>query len=68
MTIDDGPITTTVVTRFLVIKVDFAYNGIIGQTSLHTMEVVVLTYHQLVKFPTRYGIGHVQSDQLELVI
>ncbi|RWW01580.1 hypothetical protein GW17_00035377 [Ensete ventricosum] len=38
------------------------YNAIIGRPTLNRLKAVVSTYHQLLKFPTRAGVGKVRSD------
>ena len=40
-----------------------AYNLIIGRVALKEFEVVPSTVHQMLKFPTPYGVGEVQGDQ-----
>ena len=40
------------------------YNAIIGRPTLNSWKVVTSTYHLSVKFPTEYGIGQAQKDQL----
>ena len=42
----------------------FSYNAIIGRPTLNSWKVVTSTYHLSVKFPTKYGIGQAQEDQL----
>ena len=37
---------------------------IIGMPTLNSWKAITSTYHLLVKFPTEYGIGQVQGDQL----
>ena len=41
-----------------------SYNAIIGRPTLNNWKAVTLTYHLSVKFPTNYGVGQVQGDQL----
>ena len=41
-----------------------SYNSIIGQLTLNSWKAVTSTYHLFVKFPTNYGIGQEQGDQL----
>ena len=50
--------------NFLVVDCSSFYNAIIGRPTLNSWKVVSSTYHLLVKFPTKHGIGHVQGDQL----
>ena len=41
-----------------------SYNAIIGRPTLNSWKAVTSTYHLSVKFPTEYGVGQVQEDQL----
>ena len=41
-----------------------SYNAIIGRPILNSWKAVTSTYHLSVKFPTEYGVGQVQGDQL----
>ena len=50
--------------NFLVVDCSSSYNGIIGRPTLNNLKAVTFTYHLLVKFPTEYGVGKVQGDQL----
>ena len=50
--------------NFLVVDCSSSYNAIIGRLTLNSWKVVTSTYHLTVKFPTKYGIGQVQGDQL----
>ena len=50
--------------NFLVVDCSFSYNAIIGRPTLNSWKAVISTYHLLVKFPTKYGVGQVQGDQL----
>ena len=45
-------------------KVKVSYNAIIGQPTLKSWKATTSTYHLSMKFPTEYGIGEVQGDQL----
>nr|XP_023913140.1 uncharacterized protein LOC112024737 [Quercus suber] len=49
---------------FLVVDYSSSYNAIIGKPTLNSWKAVTSTYHLSVKFPTDYGIGQVQGDQL----
>ena len=50
--------------NFLVVDCSSSYNAIIGRPTLNSWKAVTSTYHLSVKFPTDYGIGQVQGDQL----
>ena len=50
--------------NFLMVDCSSSYNVIIGRPTLNSWKVVKSTYHLLVKFPTEYGVGQVQGDQL----
>ena len=50
--------------NFLVVDCSLSYNAIIGRPTLNSWKAVTFTYHLSVKFPTEYGIGEVQGDQL----
>ena len=70
-----GTITLPVVVRthpqqvtrnvnFLVVDCSSSYNAIIGRSTLNSWKAVTSTYHLSIKFPTEYGVGEVQGDQL----
>lgn len=42
--------------KFLVIDGDSTYNIILGRAWLHDMKAIPPTYHQVVKFPTPWGV------------
>ena len=50
--------------NFLVVDCSFTYNAIIGRRALNAWRVATSTYHLLVKFPTKYGIGEARGDQM----
>ena len=50
--------------NFLVVDCSSSYNAIIGRPTLNSWKTVTSTYHLSVKFPTKYGVGEVQGDQL----
>ena len=49
---------------FLVVDCSSAYNGIIGRPTLNSWKAATSTYHLMIKFPTEYGIGELQGDQV----
>ena len=50
--------------NFLIVDCSSFYNAIIGRPTLNNWKSVTFTFHLSVKFPTNYGIGQVQGDQL----
>ena len=50
--------------NFFVVNCSSSYNAIIGRPTLNSWKAVTSTYHLSVKFPTEYGVGEVQGDQL----
>ena len=64
VTIKTYPQQLTREVNFLVVDCSFAYNTIIGRPMLKKWLVAMSTYHLLVKFPTEYGIGETQGDQM----
>ena len=58
------PQQITKLVNFLVVDCSSSYNAIIGRPTLNSWKTVTSTYHLSVKFPTEYGIGQAQGDQL----
>ncbi|XP_056843235.1 uncharacterized protein LOC130495757 [Raphanus sativus] len=50
-------------TKFLVVDCPSSYNVIVGRSWIHDLGAVPSTLHQLVKFPTPWGIKAVKGDQ-----
>ena len=50
--------------NFLVVDCSSFYNAIIGRPTLNSWKAVTSIYHLSIKFPTEYGVGEVQGDQL----
>ncbi|XP_030924206.1 uncharacterized protein LOC115951026 [Quercus lobata] len=50
--------------NFLVVDCTSSYNAIIGRPTLNSWKAITSTYDLSVKFPTEYGIGQAQGDQL----
>jgi len=49
--------------KFLVVDCQSAYNMILGRPWIHAMGAVPSTLHQMVKFPTPWGIRIIRGDQ-----
>ncbi|XP_057808892.1 uncharacterized protein LOC131023369 [Salvia miltiorrhiza] len=50
-------------TRFLVVDAPSAYNVILGCPWIHGMEAVPSTYHQVIRFPTKWGVKEIKGEQ-----
>ncbi|XP_030934844.1 uncharacterized protein LOC115960206 [Quercus lobata] len=50
--------------NFLVVDCSSSCNAIIKRPTLNNWKVITSIYHQSVKFPTGYGVGQVQGNQL----
>ncbi|XP_018479426.2 uncharacterized protein LOC130501630 [Raphanus sativus] len=50
-------------TKFLVVDCPSSYNVILGRPWIHDMGAVPSTLHQLVKFPTPWGVKVIRGDQ-----
>ncbi|XP_048623808.1 uncharacterized protein LOC125592590 [Brassica napus] len=50
-------------TKFLVVDFDSSYNIILGRPWINRMGTVPSTLHQMVKFPTPWGIKAIRGDQ-----
>ncbi|KAL8115462.1 hypothetical protein AgCh_022089 [Apium graveolens] len=48
---------------FVVVKASSTYNAIVGRTGIHAFKAVPSSYHSVMKFPTRNGIGEERGDQ-----
>ena len=60
MTIGDYPQQITKDVTFLVVDCSSTYNAIIGRLTLNSWKAITLTYHLMIKFPTKYGIGELR--------
>ncbi|RWW43394.1 hypothetical protein BHE74_00050959, partial [Ensete ventricosum] len=65
VTFGGEPRSKTLLVSFMVVKLPSAYNTIIGRPTLNRLRAVVSTYHRVLKFPTRAGVGEVRSDPRE---
>ncbi|XP_009771288.1 uncharacterized protein [Nicotiana sylvestris] len=50
-------------TKFQVIEMHMAYNMILGRPWIHKMDIVLSTLHQVIKFPSQWGIRPIHGDQ-----
>ena len=48
---------------FAVLDSPLAYNMILGRPWIHKMREVPSTYHQVVRFPTKWGIKEIKGEQ-----
>ncbi|XP_021769851.1 uncharacterized protein LOC110734100 [Chenopodium quinoa] len=51
--------------KFLVIGTLSSYNMILGRPWIHEMKAIPSTYHQVIKFPTRWGIQEIRGNPKE---
>ncbi|XP_070015783.1 uncharacterized protein [Nicotiana sylvestris] len=54
---------SSVVTKGEVVEMEMAYNMILGRPWIHEMDVVLSTLHQVIKFPSPWGIRQICGDQ-----
>ncbi|KAL8095305.1 hypothetical protein AgCh_036681 [Apium graveolens] len=47
----------------MVVKASSTYNAIMGRTGIHAFKAAPSSYHSVMKFPTRNGIGEERGDQ-----
>ncbi|XP_070028852.1 uncharacterized protein [Nicotiana sylvestris] len=50
-------------TKFQVVYMEMAYNMIMGRPWIHDMDAVPSTLHQVIKFPSPWGIYQIRGDQ-----
>ncbi|XP_019242000.1 PREDICTED: uncharacterized protein LOC109222045 [Nicotiana attenuata] len=50
-------------TKFQVVEMDMVYNMILGRPWIHEMDAVPSTLHQVIKFPSQWGIRQIRGDQ-----
>ncbi|XP_074360941.1 uncharacterized protein LOC141701177 [Apium graveolens] len=63
VTIGEEPRGATQMLNFQVVKAASTYNAIMSRTGIHAFKVVPSTYHMVLKFPTRNGVGEARGDQ-----
>ena len=64
VTVGDYPQQFTKDVTFLVVDCSFTYTAILGRPTLNSWKAVTLTYHLIIKFPTKYGVGEIHGDQV----
>ena len=62
--VGDYPQQITKDVTFLVVDCSSAYNAILGRPTLNSWKAVTSTYHLMIKFPTNYGVGKLQGNQV----
>ncbi|XP_070020413.1 uncharacterized protein [Nicotiana sylvestris] len=50
-------------TKFQVVNMEMAYNMILGRPWIHEMDIGPSTLHQVIKFPSPWGICQIRGDQ-----
>ncbi|KAJ0967918.1 hypothetical protein J5N97_024835 [Dioscorea zingiberensis] len=63
VTVGNSPRSSTVTTKFLVVRCASSCNVILGRPTLNSMKAIISTYHLLLKFPTESGSAEVRGDQ-----
>ena len=63
LTLGEPPCQATTAVRFLIVDVPSAYNILLGRPSLNAIKAIPSTYHMMIKFPTKSGVGMVRGDQ-----
>ncbi|RWW80042.1 hypothetical protein BHE74_00011642 [Ensete ventricosum] len=61
VTFEGEPRPKTLMVSFMVVNLPSAYNAIIGYPTLNRLKAVVSTYHRLLKFSTRAGVGELRT-------
>ena len=62
--VGDYPQQITKDVTFLVVDCSPAYNAILGRPTLNSWKAVTSTYYLMIKFPTNYGVGELQGNQV----
>ena len=62
--VDNYPQQVTKNVMFLVVDCSSAYNAILGRPTLNSWKAITLTYHLMIKFPTKYGVGELCGNQV----
>ena len=64
MTVGDYPQQITRDVTFRVVDCSSAYTGILRRPTLNSWKATTSTYHLIIKFPIKYGIGELRGDQV----
>ena len=63
-TFADENVARTIVIRYIVVNVSFAYNLLLGQASLNMLRVVASTAHMRIRLPSdEGGVITIKADQ-----
>ena len=62
--VDNYPQQVTKDVMFLVVDCSSAYNAILGRSTFNSWKAITLTYHLMIKFPTKYGVGELCRNQV----
>lgn len=62
-TVGSQPRRTTSIVDFYVVQAPSSYNVILGRNWLTPNKAICSTYHLVIKFPTKVGMGEVRRDQ-----
>ncbi|KAK0602487.1 hypothetical protein LWI29_033942 [Acer saccharum] len=49
--------------NFLVLDCQSPYNAILGRPWIHELKAIPSTYHQLIKFPIKWGVKEIKGEQ-----
>ena len=63
LTLGDPTCQATTTTKFLIVEAPSAYNMLLGRPSFNAIRVVPSSYHMVIKFPTKNGVGKARGDQ-----
>ena len=64
VTAGDYPQQITKEVTFLIIDCSSTYNAILGRPTLNSWKAVTSTYHLMIKFPTKDGVGELRGNQI----
>ena len=62
--VGDYPQQITKDVTFLVVDCSSTYNAILRRPTFNLWKAVTSTYHLMIKFPTDYGVGELQGNQV----